>query len=677
MGSEPEAADVVRILSAAMVEKAGSGHPGGPMGAADFIHVLYSEFMIEDPDDPKWPWRDRFFLDAGHMSPMLYSILALTGRMPLKELEQFRQWGSKTPGHPELSIEHGIENTSGPLGQGHVFGVGAAIAAKFLQARFGQVDSASWTEHTIYCFISDGGIQEEISQGAGRIAGRLGLANLVMFYDSNHVQLSTMTKDATTEDTAKKYQAWNWNVITINGNDQKQIREALTKAKAEKKRPTLIIGDTTMGKGALDESGKAFEHQVSMHGQPITGAGGSYEKTIKSLGGDVANPFVIPKSVQKEYEAAAENKRQAVRKRKAAETEWRSRNPELAQKMDYYLSGQPPKLDWAKIAKEQKPDQATRASSSHVLGHFAEEVGNMIVMSADLANSDKTDGFLKKSKPIVADDFSGGFLHVGVSEFTMAALSVGISLHGGVIPVCGTFFAFSDYMKPALRLAALMQTPVKFLWTHDAFRVGEDGPTHQPVEQEAQLRLLEKLHNHSGKPGMLVLRPADAAETTVAWQLAIENTDTPTGLILTRQNVADVSDFALASNAAKGAYIVHEPKKSAGQWPELIVVANGSEVGTALEAIKLLPKKNIRLVSVPSEGLFRQQPKAYQDSILLKDVPRYGVTAGLAVNLLGLVGDINRIHSLEHFGFSAPYQKLDQQFGFTAENIAKKIQKIV
>ncbi|MBI5357797.1 transketolase [Candidatus Saccharibacteria bacterium] len=659
------AADTIRVLSAAMVEKANSGHPGGPMGAADFIHILYSEFINEDPDNPDWAHRDRFFLDAGHMSPMLYSVLALNGRMPVNELESFRQWQSKTPGHPELSIEHGIENTSGPLGQGHVFGVGAAIAAKFLEAKFGD-----WTDHTIYCFISDGGIQEEVSQGAGRIAGRLGLDNLIMFYDSNHIQLSTETKDATLEDTAKKYQAWNWNVISIDGNDHHQIRDALKKAKSESKRPTLIIGDTVMGKGAVTDAGKSFEHQVSMHGQPITGAGGSYEKTIKNLGADPKNPFVIPDEVKDLYAKAAERKKQSVAASKKLESGWRAKNLKEAEKLDLFLSGQAPKLDWAEIAKEQKPGIATRASSSFLLSKFAEQVENMIVMSADLANSDKTDGFLKKSKPITADDFSGGFLHVGVSEFTMADLAIGMGLHGGVIPVCGTFFAFSDYMKPALRLAALMEVPVKFLWTHDAFRVGEDGPTHQPIEQEAQLRLLEKVHNHSGAPGMLVLRPADSAETTVAWQLAIENTKTPTGLILTRQDVPEVSDYKLASEASKGAYIVHEPKGE----PDLIVVANGSEVGSSLEAIKLVKDKNIRLVSVPSEGLFRQQPKPYQDSILLKDVPKFGVTAGLAVNLLGLVGDIDRIHSLEHFGFSAPYKKLDDEFGFTPEKLARKLQ---
>ncbi len=668
MSTDQQAANVIRILSAAMVERAGSGHPGGAMGAADFIHVLFSEFMVEDPDNPKWPWRDRFFLDAGHMSPMIYSILTLTGRMPMEEIKNFRQWGSKTPGHPERDLDLGIENTSGPLGQGHVFGVGAAIAAKFLQARFGD-----WQDHTIYCFISDGGIQEEISQGAGRIAGNLGLSNLVMFYDSNQIQLSTETKAATSEDTAKKYEAWGWRTITIEGNNQDEIRKALKAAKAEKSKPTLIIGNTVMGKFALDEHGKKFEHQVSMHGMPISGAGGSYEKTIKNLGGDVANPFVIPDSVKELYGQSAERKKQDVAASKKAESEWRKNNLDKAKDLDFYLSGQPPKLDWGKIAKEQKADAATRATSSYVLSQFAENIGNMIVMSADLANSDKTDGFLKKSKPFVHGDFSGAFLHCGVSEFTMGALSIGMALHGGVIPVCGTFFAFSDYMKPTLRLAALMEVPVKFMWTHDAFRVGEDGPTHQPVEQEAQLRLLEKVHNHSGKPGFLALRPADGAETTVAWKMALENTSTPTGLIFTRQNIVDVTDYKLALNAEKGAYIAHEPKGK----PELVIVANGSEVGSAYAAIKMIKGKNIRLVSVPSEGLFREQPKAYQDSILPRDVPRFGVTAGLAVNLLGLVGDIDRIHSLEHFGFSAPYQKLDEEFGFTPKALAKEIKELV
>lgn len=661
-----QAANTIRVLSGAMVEKAGSGHPGGAMGAADFIHVLFNEFIVEDPNDPTWPHRDRFFLDAGHMSPMIYSIRHLTGHLSTKDLENFRQWGSNTPGHPERSLKHAIENTSGPLGQGHAYGIGAAIAEEFLRERFGD-----WTRHNTYCFISDGGVQEEISQGVGRIAGYLGLGGLIMFYDSNQVQLSTQTTAVTAEDTAKKYEAWGWHVITINGNDQYEIREAIKAGRLEHNRPTLIIGQTVMGMGAVTSEGDSFEGQVSMHGQPMSAAGASFESTLKKLGADPKKPFKVSKEVKDLYKEAAERKAKEVKERKEVETKWRTENDQKAKLLDYYLSAEAPKLDWKEIAQTQKASSATRSSSSHVLANFADNIGNMIVMSADLSNSDKTDGFLKKTNPITAGHFGGAFLHCGVSEFSMACLAIGIGLHGGVIPVCATFFAFSDYMKPALRMAALMEVPVKFMWTHDAFRVGEDGPTHQPVEQEAQLRLLEKLHNHSGKPGILALRPADAAETTVAWKMAIENTSTPTGLIFTRQNVDDVVDYKQALNAQKGAYAVNDVAN-----PDMIVVANGSEVSTAIEAANLV-KSKIRIVSVISEGLFREQSSKYQQEILPANVPKFGVTAGLAVNLLGLVGDIDRIHSLEHFGFSAPYEKLDEEFGFTPKQLAKRLKKAV
>ena len=660
------AANTVRILSGAMVEKAKSGHPGGAMGAADFIHILFNEFLVEDPNNPTWPHRDRFFLDAGHMSPMLYSIRHLTGHLSTDDIKNFRQWGSVTPGHPERSLEHGIENTSGPLGQGHAYGVGAAIAEKFLRTRFGE-----WSVHNTYGFISDGGIQEEISQGVGRIAGYLGLGRLIMFYDSNQIQLSTKTTAVTMEDTAKKYESWGWHVVTIDGNDHEQIREAIRLGQAEHKLPTLIIGQTTMGKGAVTDSGDSFEDQVSMHGQPMSAAGASFSDTVKALGGNPDDPFAIPEEVEALYKESAYRKTEEVKKRKEAEAQWRKANPEKSKELDSYLAGDTPKLDWKEIAKSQKENTATRASSAHVLSSFADNVGNMLVMSADLANSDKTDAFLKKTTPITAGHFEGQFLHCGVSEFSMACIAVGIGLHGGVIPVCATFFAFSDYMKPALRMAALMEVPVKFIWTHDAFRVGEDGPTHQPIEQEAQLRLLEKLHNHSGNPSFLALRPADAAETTVAWKMAIENTKTPTGLILTRQNVADVSTYDEALSAEKGAYVVENAKDA-----ELTIIANGSEVSSAVAAAKEIDKP-VRVVSVLSEGRFREQSEEYQNEIIPPEIPNFGVTAGLAVNLLGLVGDESRIHSLEHFGFSAPYTKLDEEFGFTPEKLAAKINEII
>ncbi len=660
------AADNIRILSAAMVEKAKSGHPGGAMGGADFMHVLLSEYLNYDPADRTWFNRDRFFLDPGHMSPMLYSGLALTGTYSMDDLANFRQWGSATPGHPEVDFARGVENTSGPLGQGHVMAVGAAIAERFLAARFGE-----WMSHNIYTFISDGGIQEEISQGAGRIAGHLGLGNLVMFYDSNDIQLSTVTDDVTIEDTAKKYEAWGWATMTIDGNDHDQIRKALDAANAQTEKPFLIIGKTIMGKGAVKEDGASFEKQVSTHGQPLSAAGASITETLKNLGADVDNPFQVFAQVEQLYAEANKKKAAYVADKKAEQADWEKANPELAAKLAQFISGETD-IDYAAI--EQKAGAATRGASSTVLGTFAEQVGNMIVMSADLANSDKTDGFLKKTTVFKKGDFSGAFLQIGVAELTMGAIANGMALHGGVIPVCGTFFVFSDYMKPTARMAALMQLPVKYVWTHDAFRVGEDGPTHQPIEQEAQIRLLEKLKNHNGKNGMLVLRPADVNETTVAWKMAMENTNTPTALILSRQNIPNLpeSDYKTALQSEKGAYIVEKDADT----PDVVLLASGSEVGTLVEGAKLLREQKglkVNVVSVISEGLFRNQDKAYQESILPASAPRFGLTAGLPVTLEGLVGTNGTVWGLDHFGYSAPYTVLDEKFGFTGENVMKQV----
>ena len=664
-----KSADNIRILAASMVEKAKSGHPGGAMGGADFINVLFSEFLVYDPENPRWENRDRFFLDPGHMSPMLYSTLTLAGKYTLDDLKQFRQWGSITPGHPELDLDHGIENTSGPLGQGHTFAVGAAIAAKFLKARFGdQMD------HTIYAFISDGGIQEEISQGAGRIAGHLGLDNLVMFYDSNGIQLSTKTSEVTDEDIVAKYNAWGWKVISINGNDAAEIRTALTEAKAEKSKPTLIIGHTIMGKGAVKDDNSSFEGQTATHGMPLGESGASFDKTIANLGGDQKNPFQIFPEAKELYAKRAKELKEIVAKLNEKKAKWASENPELADKMKRWFAGEVPEIDWAGI--EQKNDIASRAASAAVLSVLAQNVENMIVSSADLSNSDKTDGFLKYTTSFKKNDFSGAFLQVGVSELTMACLSIGMSLHGGVIAACATFFVFSDYMKPAIRLAAIMQQPVKFIWTHDAFRVGEDGPTHEPVEQEAQLRLMEKLKNHHNQNSMLVLRPADAIETTVSWKLAMENTSTPTGLIFSRQNIKDLpaktSRYNEALQTAKGAYIVTDSENY-----DVILLASGSEVATLVEGSKLLEADGIksRIVSVPSEGLFRNQSKEYQDSVIPSDKKIFGLPAGLPVNLLGLVGDKGKVWGLETFGFSAPYKVLDEKLGFTADNVYKQVKE--
>ena len=660
------AADNIRILAASMVEKAKSGHPGGAMGGADFINVLFSEFLIYDPERPTWEGRDRFFLDPGHMSPMLYAQLALTGKFTIDELKEFRQWGSPTPGHPERDVMRGIENTSGPLGQGHTFAVGAAIAAKFLKARFGEI-----MNQTIYAYISDGGIQEEISQGSGRIAGTLGLDNLIMFYDANDIQLSTETKVVTCEDTAKKYEAWGWKVICINGNNPDEIRQALTEAKAETERPTLIIGHTVMGKGARKADGSSYEANCATHGAPL--GGDAYINTIKTLGGNPEDPFVIFPEVAELYAHRTEELRKIVAERHALQAEWSKANPELAAKLEQFFSGKAPKVDWTSIT--QKPDAATRAASATVLGVLATQVENMIVASADLSNSDKTDGFLKKTHAFTKGDFSGAFFQAGVSELTMACCCIGMALHGGVIAACGTFFVFSDYMKPAVRMAALMEVPIKFIWTHDAFRVGEDGPTHEPVEQEAQIRLMEKLKNHKGHNSMLVLRPADVEETTEAWRLAMENTATPTALILSRQNITNLPEGNDYTQTARGAYIVAGSDADA----DVILVASGSEVSTLVAGAELLRKDGVkvRIVSVPSEGLFRNQNKEYQETILPTGAKIFGLTAGLPVTLEGLVGANGKVWGLPSFGYSAPYKVLDEKLGFTAENVYKQVKEMI
>ena len=667
-----KAADNIRILSASMVEIAKSGHPGGSMGGADFANALYAKYLVYDPSDPMWIARDRFFLDPGHMSTMLYSVLALSGKFSIDELKQFRSWGSVTPGHPEVNPMRGIENTSGPLGQGHVMAVGCAIAERFLVARFGDT-----LAHKTYAYISDGGIQEEISQGAARIAGHLGLNNLIMFYDSNNVQLSTDVDDVTAEDTAAKYRAWHWNVIEIDGTDPVAICQAIETANAEQKRPTLIIGHTVMGKGCVTADGENFEGKCSTHGQPLSASGASYENTIKNLGGDPTNPWVIFDDVKALYESRKQQLSVIAAQRKEAHRLWAEANPELNVELEGFLAGKLPDIDYKAIA--HKPNIATRASSADVLSVLGEKMHNIIVSSADLANSDKTDAFLKKTSAFRPGDFSGAFLHAGVSELTMAAIMNGIALHGGLRAACATFFVFSDYMKPVIRMSALMELPVVYIYTHDAFRVGEDGPTHQPIEQEAQMRLMEQIKNFSGKNSVLVLRPADSAETTIAWKMAIENQDSPTALILSRQNINDIPSvsgdrYNDALQMTRGGYVV-KPCDN----PDVILVGNGSEVSTLCDAAAIIATKGIksRVVSVPSIGLFLDQDADYRKSVITPGVKTFGLTAGLPSTLVSVVGVDGTVFGLNHFGASASYKVLDEKFGFTPASVADKIMNAI
>ena len=666
-----KAADNIRILAAAMVEKAKSGHPGGAMGGADFINLLYTEFMHYDPENPAYPFRDRFFLDPGHMSPMLYSVLMLSGFYSMDDLKSFRQWGSITPGHPEVDFLHGVENTSGPLGQGHAMAVGAAIAERFMVARFGE-----WMAHKTYSFISDGAVQEEISQGVGRVAGHLGLSNLIMYYDANNVQLSTKVDEIDSEDVAAKYRAWGWHVIEVDGNDVEQLRAALTEANAQTECPTLIIGHSIMAKGAMGANGESFEGKVSTHGQPLSGAGADLAATVKNLGGDPEDPFQLFAETAEIYEERRAELKAWAEAKKQEESAWRAENKELSRKLNRFLSGEVPEIDYNKI--EVKPNTATRVASATMLGVYAEKVENMIVASADLSNSDKTDGFLKKTKEFQKGDFTGQFFQAGVAELTMACIMNGMALHGGVIPACGTFFVFSDYMKPAIRMSALMRLKVIYIWTHDSFRVGEDGPTHQPIEHEQQIRLMEQVHNHQGERSMVVLRPADAEETAVAWQYAMSE-KRPVALILSRQNVTTLPALSCsrrdeAKQAMKGAYVVMDSAKA-----QVVMIASGSEVSTLIEGAEMLQKDGIavRVVSVPSEGLFRDQPKSYQQRILLKDVPRYGLTSGLSMTLRGLVGEGGKIHGLDHFGYSAPYKVLDEKFGYNGQAVYEEVKAML
>lgn len=656
------AADNIRVLSVAMIEKAKSGHPGGAMGGADFINVLFSEFLVFDPDDAHWKYRDRFFLDPGHMSAMLYSQLTLINKFTLEDLMQFRQWGSETPGHPERCIERGIENSSGPLGQGHVYAVGAAMSAKFLADR---TNNPHFRREKIYAYISDGGIQEEIAQGAGRVAGHLGLNNLIMFFDANDVQLSSNTEDVISEDTAMKYRAWNWNVIEIDGNDCNAIRAALTAANEEQHRPTLIIGRCIMAKGGVKADGSTYEGDFATHGAPL--GGDAYRNTIKNLGADPDTPFVIRDEVKALYEQRIEALRTIVAERHREEKEWCKAHPVEAQKIDDWFSDKLPNIDWNAI--QQKPNAPTRNGSAEVLSQLAKQVENMVVSSADLCNSDKTDGFLKHTKIFKRGDFSGAFFQAGVSELTMACVCIGMALHGGVITAMGTFFVFSDYMKPAIRMAALMRTPVKFVWSHDAFRVGEDGPTHQPIEQEAQIRLLEQLKNHNGQDSVRVFRPADVEEVTAVWRAAMENFDTPTALIFSRQNVNNLPAGNDYTQVNRGAYLVTQHDQA-----DVVLIGSGSEVSTLVAVSEALQKDGImaNVVSCPSEGLFRQQPQDYQERILPASAKKYALTAGLPVTMLGLVGN-GRIHGMNSFGYSAPFTVLEEKLGFTVEAVVADV----
>ena len=650
-----------------MVQKAKSGHPGGAMGAADAITLLYSEFLRFDPDDPNWMARDRFFMDPGHMSPLLYSELALVGRLTMDDIKNFRQLGSRTPGHPEVDVALGIENSSGPLGIGHGIALGAAIAERFMVERFGSI-----LEHKTVCLVSDGGLEEEIAYGVGRIAGHLKLSNLIFFYDANQVQLSCKTEEVMSHDFVAQYESWGFRVIECDGSNIAELRKAFTAAWAEKERPVLVYGHT-MAKGAVAEDGRSYEGEVSTHGQPLNAAGASTEATVKNLGGNPEDPFQIFDDVKAGFEARKQELRGIAAEWKKQKAEWDKANAEKSATLNEWLSGKAPKLDLSKLPI--KEGVATRVTSGTVLGYLAENYHNIICSSADLSNSDNTQAFLNKTGIFRPNDFKGAFVQVGVAELTMGAICNGIALHGGLYPICATFFVFSDFMKPAIRMAALMGLPVKYVFTHDSFRVGEDGPTHQPIEHETQIRLLEDLKKENGKSEMLVLRPADAFETLAAWEMAFENNDSPTALILTRQVVKSLpgeNRYEAAKACRKGAYIVSD-NTAAGEKPDLTLVANGSDVLLEHEAAEVLrgEGKKVRVVSMISPALFLSQPKDFRDKILVPWTPVFALSSGLPVLFDRVVGGFGKACGLERFGASAPAGVLEKEFGYVPEAVVK------
>jgi transketolase len=654
------AADNARILSAAMVQKAKSGHPGGAMGATEFFSVLFKEFLKFNPKDPNWRARDRFFMDPGHMSAVFYSALCFIKKLTIEDLKDFRQLGSHTPGHPDLDVQLGVENTSGPLGLGHAIALGSAIAERILVNRFGKL-----FEHKTICLLSDGTVQEEVAYGVGRMAGHLKLSNLIFYFDSNGIQLSSPTDEVMSHSVAAQYESWGWRVYSVDGHSAVELRKAFADAYSETEKPVIIIGTTTMGKGIKDAQNNAFENQVSTHGQPIDAAGASTAQTIASLGGNHEDPFVIWPDVEEAFNLRLEELQKESDSWQNRFETWKQTYPALAQELENWQNNKAPVLDLSVVP--QKQGVATRVNSGAILAWLAENQKNMVCSSADLSNSDNTQAFLNKTGILKPGDFSGAFLQAGVAELTMGAAACGIVLHGEFTAACATFFVFSDYMKPILRLASLMALPVKFLFTHDSFRVGEDGPTHEPVEQEAQLRLLENLTLPNGKPAMLVLRPADANETTLAWEIAMANGDSPTSLILSRQIMPPLENPYSKANAA--GYIVQNAES-----PNLTFAANGSDVFLCCQAAEILRKEGIsvRVVSVMSPRLFMDLPQKEREAIIPRWSPAFAVSSGLPSVFEPVVGPLGRSWGLVEFGKSAPAAVLEKEFGYTPEAVAEK-----
>ena len=647
--------DTIRFLAVDAVQAANSGHPGAPLGLAPAAYALWTKIMRHNPRDPQWPNRDRFVLSNGHASALLYAMLHLTGYdLPLAELKNFRQLGSMTPGHPEYGDTPGIEMTTGPLGQGFAHGIGMALAEAWLGARFGR----QAIDHFTYGIVSDGDLQEGISYEAASLAGHLKLGKLIYLYDDNGIQIEGSTATNFTEDVPARFGAQNWQVLgPIDGNDIAGIVAAVTEAQAETRRPSLVILKTVIGFGS------PLAGSEKTHGSPL--GVDNVRLTKEALGFPTQPPFLVPDQVREHFAPVAQRGAQAQQEWEDAFSAFAAESPELAAKLRAQLAGELP-AGWDDglddLFADLDKSLATRAASGKVINHLAKKIDFLLGGSADLAPSNNT---IVNGQPwIDADHLGGGNLHFGVREHAMGAIAGGLALHGGIIPYTGTFFTFADYMRTPMRLAALMGIRVIYVFTHDSIGLGEDGPTHQPIEHLMTLRAV---------PNLTVIRPADAAETAGAWKTALENTNGPTTLVLTRQGLPPLGQ---ARNVKQGAYVLWE----SGDTPEVILIASGSEVAPTLAAGRQLAASGtaVRVVSMPSWELFDAQPAAYRESVLPNAVrKRVAVEAGTAAGWERYVGLDGAVIGMHRFGASAPAEILFAKFGFTAENIAATAKKLL
>jgi transketolase len=651
--------NTIRTLAMDAVQKANSGHPGMPMGAAAMAYVLWTRFLKHNPANPHWPDRDRFVLSAGHGSMLLYSLLHLTGYdLPLEELRNFRQWGSRTAGHPEYGLTPGVETTTGPLGQGFANGVGLAIAARFLAEHFNQPEHTI-VDHYTYAIVSDGDLMEGVASEAASLAGHLGLGKLIYLYDDNQISIEGSTDLTFTEDVRRRFEAYSWHVQRVDdGNDLAAIAAAIDAAQATTEQPSLIMVRTHIAYGSPGKQDTAAAHGAPLGEEEL-------QRTKENLGWPTAPPFYIPNEALTHF-------REAVERGRAWEAEWQTRfevyaaeHPQLAAEWQTAMNGALP-VGWDADLPDFAPADgplATRKASGQVLNAIAPHLPTLLGGSADLAPSNNT--LLQEYDSITSDDFSGRNLHFGVREHAMGSITNGMALHGGLIPYTGTFLVFSDYMRPSIRLAAMMGLPVVFIFTHDSVWLGEDGPTHQPIEQLAALRAI---------PNLTVLRPADATETVEAWRVTLTHRDGPLALALTRQKlpVLDRAELADAGGVARGGYVLSDAE---GERPDIILISTGSEVHLALEAREQLAEQGVkaRVVSMPSWELFDRQPQSYRDQVLPPTVTiRLAIEAGVPQGWQRYVGLAGEVVGLNRFGASAPYKTLMEKFGFTPENITSR-----